>query len=110
MDISFFKEQITNLILDLSNQDYDKISADGRTGRLDTTGLKKAIDDYGCKIVPLPENAFSLAETYPADENAILIYLPLWTQEEGRSDLTISLDCLLKDSKPLAKINDLRVL
>jgi hypothetical protein len=38
------------------------------------------------------------------------IYIPLWTKEEGRSDLTLSIICYLKDNKPIIEINDLEVL
>jgi hypothetical protein len=51
------------------------------------------------------------AKTYHiADKNRLDIYLPLWTKEEGRSDLTLFLSCFVKNGTPFVEINDLRVL
>jgi hypothetical protein len=38
------------------------------------------------------------------------IYIPLWTKEEGRSDLTLSIICYIKNGVPKIEINDVEVL
>ena len=72
---------------------------------------KRVLKEYGCSIAPLPDNALSLAETYNiASKNRLDVYFPLWTKEEGRSDLTLFLSCFVKNGKPYIEINDLQVL
>ncbi|MGA3674331.1 DUF7668 domain-containing protein [Lysinibacillus agricola] len=47
---------------------------------------------------------------YIAAEKRLDIYLPLWTKEEGRSDLTLSLSGQRNNNQLKIEFNDLRVL
>jgi hypothetical protein len=80
-------------------------------GRISITDLESIIKEYRNTIIPLLEEAFKIANTYNIEkENKMDIYIPLWTKEEGRSDLTLSIICHLKNDKPIIEINDLEVL
>src|SRR5688572_25062299 len=81
------------LVDDLVAGAYAKVANDGRIGRLTVPELQRAIAEYGRTLVPLPDQAFDLADVYPIDRSPgeWAIDLPLWTKEEGRSDLTLSL-------------------
>ncbi|MDR2081293.1 MAG: hypothetical protein LBP54_05345 [Campylobacteraceae bacterium] len=84
---------------------------DKSNGRVNIMDLERVVNEYNKTIMPLPDNAFELTEIYRIDkENRIDIYIPLWTKEEGRSDLTLSLKCFLENNKPKIEIDDLRVL
>ncbi|MDR0713006.1 MAG: hypothetical protein LBF89_01905 [Bacteroidales bacterium] len=111
MDISLFKGIIKSLVMDLSNKSYNKIKKEKINGRVNIIELENIIKEYGKTIIPLPEEAFNIANIYNIErEDRMNIYIPLWTKEEGRSDLTLSLICHLKNNKPTIEINDLEVL
>ena len=73
-------------------------------------GIKRAVETYPYTVIPLPSEAFELAEVYRIGEIRIDIYLPLWTHEEGRSDLTLCLSCHTTSTGIRVEVNDLRVL
>lgn len=103
---------IRRLVDDLVSKDYSKIQADGRIGRLTVDELERVISEYGRTLIGLPENALETVDTYPMEGTAGLaaIDLPLWTVEEGRSDLTLSLTINEEIEEPTVSIDDLHVL
>ncbi len=106
-----YKPFIKKIVCNIANKKYDLIKANGLNGRVEINDLKRVINEYGCTIVPIPEKGFLIAEVYSINSNDKFdIYLPLWTKEEGRSDLTLSLSCYNNNGKPKVEINDLRVL
>ncbi|MDR1626298.1 MAG: hypothetical protein LBT33_07125 [Spirochaetia bacterium] len=111
INMNLFKEKIKNLVIDLSNKNYKKIEIEKANGRINIMDLENAIKEYGKTIIPLAEEAFEIAHIYKIEkENRMDIYMPLWTKEEGRSDLTLSILCYLKNNQPSIEINDLEVL
>ena len=111
LDIDLFKEKIKNLVMDLSNKNYKKIETEKINGRANIMDLEIILREYGKTIIPLPEEVFKIANIYNIEkENRIDIYIPLWTKEEGRSDLTLSIICFLENNNPIIEINDLEVL
>src|SRR4030095_10906907 len=60
--------------------------------RLNAQEMGKAVSDYGRKLVLPPEDAFRLmdvVEVRNARPSQWSVTMPLWTREEGRSDLAI---------------------
>jgi hypothetical protein len=111
LNIQIFKQKIERLVIDISNNKFAEIEKSGENGRLTADDMKRVIKEYGCTIIPLPNNAFEYAESYYIEkEDRLDIYIPLWTKEENRSDLTLSISCSLINETPFVKINDLRVL
>jgi hypothetical protein len=111
LNICSFKETIKTLVTDLSNKNYNKIEMEKINGHVSIMELENIIKEYGRTIIPLPEEAFEIANIYTIEkENRMDIYIPLWTKEEGRSDLTLSIICHLENNKPIIRINDLEVL
>ena len=70
--------------------------------------MRQVIEEYGYDIILLPEKAFDLALLYQISDMQVDIYIPIWNNEEGQSDLTLSLSCFKDQNK--IKINDLEVL
>jgi hypothetical protein len=106
-----FEPLIREIVCSVSNRDYDIVKANYPNSRIDTDDLKRVVAEYGRIIVPLPEEAFSKAEIYKInDGNRLDVYISLWTKEEGRSDLALSLSCCMINGTPTIEINDLRVL
>ena len=111
MGIQEFIPLIKEVIIDISNEDYNKLNQKYEYSRVSIDDLAKTIKKYGNHIVPLPERAFDFAEKYYIEsEKRIDVYLPLWTKEEGKSDLTLSISCYNNESELYIEINDLRVL
>jgi hypothetical protein len=111
LNIDVFHEKIVNLVMDMANKNYRKIEAEKLNGRVSIADMERTINEYGKTLTPLPQEAFEIANIYNiGEENRLDIYIPLWTKEEGRSDLTLSLICYLKNDGPAIEINDLRVL
>jgi hypothetical protein len=109
---SDLKREIERLVADLSRGRFAEIASDGRAGRLSAEELKAALDEYGRTLVPLPEQAWNLVDEYPQPgaPNTVVLDVPLWTMEEGRSDLTLSLTATEDADKWILHIDDLHVL
>ena len=110
LDLLPFEATITALVHLISRGYYEAIAANGQAGRMGAEGIKCAVETYPCTVIPLPSEAFELAEVYRIDETRLDIYLPLWTHEEGRSDLTLCLSCHTTSTDIRVEVNDLRVL
>lgn len=66
----------------------------------------------GATLVPLPPEAWDEddATASPQGEGEWSVELPLWTVEEGRSDLTLQADVTERPEGPFVVINDIHVL
>lgn len=106
------KHEIKRLIVDLTARRYAEMVADGRAGRLSAKELHTAIEAYGKTLLPLPDEAWDLVDEYPQVDapNTVAVDVPLWTKEEGRSDLTLSLSATSKADKWVLHIDDLHAL
>lgn len=72
--------------------------------------LAEVIHWYPYKIIPLPDEAFDLAESCFIEEKKSLdVYIPFWTKEEGRSDLILALSCYMNDGAEEVVIYDVFV-
>ncbi|MGH3646407.1 MAG: DUF7668 domain-containing protein [Micromonosporaceae bacterium] len=56
--------------------------------------------DYPATFVPLPEQAWQHADVYRSDAGPWHVELPLWSQEEGRSDLTLEVEIVETAAAP----------
>ena len=110
MDPALISE-VQRLVRDLSCGRYAEIVADGRGGRLTAPEFSAAIRDYDGRLVPLPDEAIALITAYPhAGSDACSLDVPLWTEEEGRSDLTLLLTVRRQMGRYCLIVDDLRVL
>lgn len=106
------RQAIATLVQALAGTEFDVLEADGRSGRLTAEELRRAVADYGRTIVPLPAEAWDLVDVYPVEGHAgeCALDVPLWTAEEGRSDLTLSLRARESGSLVEIEVEDLHVL
>jgi len=106
------RERIAKLVEDLAAGRLRLLVDDGRAGRLSEDELRRAVEDYGRTLVPLPEEAWGLIEIYEQTENPDVSSLdvPLWTIEEGQSDLTLSISVTKSESGISIAVDDLHVL
>jgi hypothetical protein len=86
-------DAIRRLVQDLADARYEAIAADGRGGRLPADEMRQAVSSYGRTLVSLPSDVTALIDMYPnsSDPDTCALDVALWTAEEGRSDLTLSL-------------------
>ena len=119
VSIEEYKERIQEFVCCLARKDYQTANDFILDNSIPIFDLRRVIEEYGVTIIPLPEEygvtiiplpakAFDLALSYQISDKQVDIYIPLWSEEEGQSDLTLSLSCFPNEHK--IKINDLEVL
>jgi hypothetical protein len=81
--------------------------------RLSASELERAVTEYGRTLSPLPESAFDELDIIEVDSGLVRtlsVRVPLWTLEEGRSDLELDLTLReLMDGIYELEIDDLHV-
>ncbi len=107
-----FMYPIRSLVEALVEGRFDQLERDGRSGRLSSHELKKTLKAYGRTIITLPDEAFGFVDVYSVKghESIWALDVPLWTAEEGRSDLTLSLTVSENQDGVQLEIDDLHVL
>lgn len=60
----------------------------------EVTGIIEVLQQYGRHLIPIPQTGWNLADIYAIEnqENNFDIDIPLWTMEEGRSDLMLKIN------------------
>ena len=114
MQLASRNEVVRNVIALLAAKKYVELQRLSGGVRLLSVQIESAVRNYGRTVVPLPNDALSLID-YVAVKNshpsAWSVYVPLFTQEEGRSDLSIDLTLIESESGSFSiELNDLRVL
>ena len=104
--------QVRRLVEDLAAGRYAEIAADGRAGRLTAAELRTAVEEYGRTLVPFPADGEVVVALYEqaSPPEAAALDVPLWTKEEGRSDLTLSLTAIKQGETYTVEVDDLHVL
>lgn len=108
MEINDYIGQIQDYVACLANKDYHAAQRLTLSDSVPIQDIQRRLEEYGHEITPLPANAFDLVLMYQITDNQIDIYLPLWSREEDRSDLTLCMSCFKGGEK--IRINDLEVL
>lgn len=80
----------------------DYYSIESLTGgvRLSASEIEQAIREYGGKVIVPPSAAFAFLdsiEVVNAKPRAWSVTMPLWTEEEGRSDLSVEMTIAITD-------------
>jgi hypothetical protein len=81
--------------------------------RLDADEIARAIADYGKQLIFPPEEGFrfmDVVEVINAQPKRWSIAMPLWTLEEGRSDLTLEMTATEQENGFSISVDDLHVL
>ena len=96
----------------LANGNYEEIVTSCSVSRLSSSDVRSVIQSHGKVIVapPLPEydklDVIRLRTEIPKWS----VQAPLWTEEEGRSDLTLELEIAITSGRTLVELEDLHVL
>ena len=105
-----WEAQARGIVSTLSTGAFETLRERGWIGRCTPTDLARAVETYDRTLSPLPHEAFELADIYEVEGQRVWrVDLPLWTEEEGRSDLTLFLSVYEKNGAVVVEIDDLRV-
>lgn len=109
---SRLRPAISELVEHIVSGDLEALEADGRAGRLTASELKRAIADYGRQLTSMPDDGWKFADCYPIEGSVAewSVDLPLWTTEEGVSDLTLTMNIRIVSDGVTVRIEDLHVL
>jgi hypothetical protein len=110
--MSIIIDMVSNIIELLVNKQYSEIERITSGTRLPAKEIEAAIRDYGHLLIipPLSEynnlDIIAIKSTTPSWS----VRMNLWTQDEGKSDLTIELTIKEKGSTFSVELDDIHVL
>jgi hypothetical protein len=84
----------------LAHEKYEALEQLSKGVRLTASEIMYAVSEYGRKIVALPEEGYEeldIIEVTESNPKEWSVNVPIFTKEEGRSDLTLELS--LTDSR-----------
>ena len=97
----------------LVGKQYEELATLTGGIRLSKEMIEEAISAYGRDLVLPPDSTFDSLDIIPVRDSArprFSIRCPLWTKQEGRSDLTVELTVTEFDGKCDVELDDIRVL
>ena len=90
---SSHKMAIESVIKAIVAQDFGLLEADGRAGSVRADDMRRVISEYGRTLVTPPADWAEYVDQYIFDDGTGIGYdVPLWTAEEGESDLKLIVD------------------
>ena len=104
---------VQGLVRRLARGDYEGLVAACEKSRLSAADLERAVTEYGAKLAVPPKAMYRELDAVQVRSASVptwSVRVPLWTEEEGRSDLTLELTISLGPSGPSVELDDLRVL
>jgi hypothetical protein len=107
------KEPVYQVIALLVAGKYAELETLTHGVRLKAKDIATAVADHGKRLVSPPDDGFKLmnvVEVKNARPRQWSIATPLWTQEEGRSDLTVELTLIERQNSFVIELDDLHVL
>ncbi len=107
------KEIVASLIALLVEGEYSEIERKTNGARLSAEEIKTAVEQYGRKLVPPPSEAYDEMDVIEVKGSGVpqwSITMPLWTKEEGRSDLSVELTIFKKTEGVTVELDDIHVL
>jgi hypothetical protein len=107
------KSIVWQIIALLVGGDFQRIVELTKGVRMSSEDIKAALEDYGRILITPPQNAFDLLDIVEVKNSRIRqfsIRMPLWTREEGRSDLTLELTLKASDDNLDVELDDIHVL
>lgn len=92
---------------------YKDLIARCATSRLSPADVRMVLEEYGRNVVVPPQEAYALLNAVEVEGAAIPTWsasMPLWTEQEGRSDLTVELTIMLGVGEAVVELDDIHVL
>ncbi|XVQ08800.1 DUF7668 domain-containing protein [Spirillospora sp. CA-255316] len=90
--------------------DFAGLVADGLAPRHFGDDLGVWVREYPFEPVDLPDEGWRYADAFAIGDGAWAVCVPLWTAEEGRSDLTVEATVTEGPDGPRVEVDDIHVL
>jgi hypothetical protein len=98
----------------LARRDYSAFCGSARRSRLTSQEVDAAVREYGRTVIAPPADAFRLLDVVAVTDSIPprwSVVVPLWTEQEGRSDLSLEITVEETNGPDYAvEIDDLHVL
>lgn len=97
----------------LANCEYEELAVLTNGERLSADSMQQAIVGYGRKVIVPPDHVYNELDAIEIRESSPQswsVRIPLWTEEEGRSDLTVELTITKLPEEFKIEIDDIHVL
>lgn len=107
------REPVAQVLGLLAREDYSELARLTNQVRLSAQDIARVVSDYGRTLVEPPEDAFKLLDAVQvrgAQPPRWSITMPVWTKEEGRSDLSVELTVTDHGNGFNIELDDLHVL
>jgi hypothetical protein len=92
---------------------YQRLVALTHGERMSAEEIQRSISEYGRNLMTPPDSAYELLDVVRITNPNLEQYsvrMPLWTEQEGRSDLTLELTVKVTGEKLEVKLEDIHVL
>ena len=107
------REPVGEVLRMLANKAYQEVADLTGGDRLSADEISRAIADYGRELVLPPEQAYESIDAIIIEGSnppSWSVHMPLWTNEEGRSDLTLEMTITGMGKDVRIEIDDIHVL
>jgi len=107
------RENVAAVVALLVEKNFERLVSLTRGIRLSSEEIARAVADYGRILIEPPTEAYELMQVVPVEGSKPRkwsVTMPLWTQEEGRSDLSVSLTLIESPEGLRVELDDLHVL
>jgi hypothetical protein len=111
--MSSIESEVSDVVAMLVRGDYDAVVRRSDGKRLTAAELEQAVADYGRTLTQPGTGWWDTVEVRPVGngDDEFYVAAPLWTEEEGRSDLTLELSVGKSESGDYRiEVDDLHVL
>ena len=113
MSLNILRSATREIVDRLAEGNYESAIKQCAKSRLTSDDLQTVIFDYGRTVISPPRDAYTMLDVVEVKGTAVptwSVSAPLWTVEEGRSDLTLELTISLQADVPNIELDDLHVL
>ena len=113
-DLTARNRLVASLVALMSAGNFDDVLRRAPESRVTAEKLRKAVDEYGRTLVPLPAESYELIDYVAVLGSSPLqwsVVVPLFTREEGRSDLSLELSIFQHENGGYnVEVDDIHVL
>lgn len=106
------KQPVRQVIELLVEQKYSELESLTKKTRLSAQDIRQAIAAYNEKLIMPPDGSYrlmSVVRVRGAEPPKWSVAMPLWTENEGRSDLSIELTIIKQEGGFLVELDDIQV-
>jgi len=107
------RKPVAHVLSLLARKEYAELAKLTNQVRLSEQDITRAVADYGRTLVEPPDDAFNflnIVQVYGSHALRWSITMPVWTKEEGRSDLSVELTVTDHGNDFSIELDDIHVL